>query len=514
MAHNIRTSSEHTSSIAEAHTSTLEASEQTSSPASHTAHNRDHERPTYQHPLRIMSGLYLGVFAGLYSETSLNIALSKLSEHFAVSLALMQWIVVGYMLVIGIILPFTSLLMKRIPARRLVLFALSAFIVGAILSALAPSFALLLAGRMIQGVGTGLILPVVFAATVKVFPPYRVGTAMGIASLIILFAPVIGPTLAGFLIAAFSWRAIFWSFALIVALAWICAFAFMVEPFERTTHRLDILSCIPAILGFGGIVLGTSLAAEFGFGSLSVLISLLVGILGVVLFVRRQCHLETPVLDMRVFSHGAFTVGSLMVTLSFATILAVMYVFPQYLQNAQGIDVAKAGLLLLPGGLVNALVAMGAGILMDRIGARIITRTGYLLSLAGVALMLVAVTRGSLPLLMTGYMVMSLGVPCTMSPSQTYALGALPGNLSTDGSTIVNTSQQVMGAVATAVATTLLLNGTRLAQGSGATSAQAFASGSAWVFIFALVLLVCAFAISLKVAQLPSAEEAHQKLQA
>lgn len=166
-----------------------------------------------------MLGLYAGAFLGMLSETSMNIALPDLCDAFNITTGTAQWMVVGYMLAIGIVLPCVGFLLKWIKAKTLVLVALACFLVGSVLSAAAPVFALVLAGRIIQGVGTGIVLPTMYAAIMRVFPPAKIGAANGVAGLVIMFAPVIGPTLAGLIIGACSWRAIFVLFAVVAAVA-------------------------------------------------------------------------------------------------------------------------------------------------------------------------------------------------------------------------------------------------------------------------------------------------------
>ena len=133
-----------------------------------------------KHPGLTMASLLLGAFVGMFSETSLNIALPKLMIIFHTSTAVLQWLVTGYMLIIGIVLPLSSLIAKWFTTRQIVIFALLDFIIGAAISALAPNFAVLLAGRMIQGIGTGLILPLMFTIVMQIFPPKKIGSIMGI----------------------------------------------------------------------------------------------------------------------------------------------------------------------------------------------------------------------------------------------------------------------------------------------------------------------------------------------
>ena len=150
--------------------------------------------------------MLIGGFVGMLSETSLNIALPTLMSQLHVNIGTIQWLVTGYMLIIGIVLPLSSLLSRIFSTRQIILFALIDFMVGAAISALAPSFGLLLIGRMIQGIATGLILPLMFTVATLIFPPYKLGSAMGMIGLVIMFAPAIGPTLAGMILGILSWQ--------------------------------------------------------------------------------------------------------------------------------------------------------------------------------------------------------------------------------------------------------------------------------------------------------------------
>lgn len=162
------------------------------------------------HPLLAMSGILVGAFVGMLSETALNIALPSLMTQLHVGIGTIQWLVTGYLLVIGIVLPLSSLLARWFTTRQLIIFALIDFIVGATISALAPDFAVLLVGRMIQGIATGLLLPLMFTVATLIYPPYKLGTAMGMIGLVVMFAPAIGPTLAGIILGVLSWQWIFW----------------------------------------------------------------------------------------------------------------------------------------------------------------------------------------------------------------------------------------------------------------------------------------------------------------
>lgn len=452
------------------------------------------------HPYLALMGLYCGGFAGMYSETALNIALPQLSLAFGVDVSVTQWLVVGYMLVIGVVLPFAGLLMKWFSARKLTLFALGAFLVGAIVSAAAPSFAIAFVGRAMQGIGTGLILPITFAMVFEVFPLHKVGAAMGASALVVMFAPAIGPTLAGALVGAGSWRLVFASFAVMALVGIVFAWKFEVNPFKLTKPAIDAPSVALSVVGFGVVVFGAGMASSCGWASPIVLGGLVAGLVCLALYVRRQLSMEVPVIDMRIFSHQGFRVGAVCMMVNFGITLSAMYILPQFYQNGMLLAVAVTGVVMLPGGIVNALMSMISGRIYDRIGARGPAICGFGLSIVGATALLFVTPESPLSYVVACHVVMMLGVPLAMSPCQTHALSSLPRELSTDGSTALNTMQQVLGAVCTAVATSLLTAGqASYVAAGGADATLAFTQGSHWGFAFALALAVIGFACALRI---------------
>ena len=448
----------------------------------------------FEHPHRLMLGLYLGAFLGMLSETSMNIALPALCDEFGITTGTAQWMVVGYMLAIGIVLPCVGLLLKWVKAKTLVIVALCCFLVGAVVSAASPVFALVLAGRILQGVGTGIVLPSMYAAIMRVFPPAQIGAANGVAGLVVMFAPVIGPTLAGLLIGMFSWRAIFALFAVVAVAAIACTAAFFVTPIETTRPRIDVTSVVASVIGFGCLVAGVSLVSDMG--ASGVVIGLLVvGVLVLAFYVWRQLHLESPLLDLKILGLRSFTVPALMVTCSFACTLAIMYIAPQELQRGLGFDATTAGLLMLAGGVVNAICSFGAGRLFDRFGAVPLVRLGALLAIVGSVLFLMIGVGTAPAFFVLAHVVFMIGIPFMQQSAQSAALKGLPHHLAADGATILNTMQQVVGAVGTAIATCLLMAG-QAAGTAGESAAQGFVTGSRHGYIFGLVLIVIALLLS------------------
>ena len=444
--------------------------------------------------------MYFGGFTGMYSETALNIALPQLSLAFAVELNVAQWLVVAYMLVIGLVLPFASLLMKWFSARQITLFALFSFLAGSLISGFAGTFEICLAGRCIQGIGTGLVLPLMFAMVLEVIPPHKIGQAMGVGALVIMFAPAIGPTLAGFLIGTLSWRWIFFSFCITLTVAILFAIKFEVNPYKLTKPQIDVVSVISSCFGFGGIVLGAGMVSLFGLTSAPVLGAFAVGIICLAVYIKRQLSIKIPVLDLHVFTYQGYRVGVMCLMLNFGITLAAMYVLPQFYQNGMLIAVAATGMLMLPGGLINAAVSVAAGNLFDRFGARGAALIGFACSALASSMLMIATPQTPIWYVVACHIIMMIGVPLAMSPCQTHALASLPPQLNSDGSTLMNTLQQVLGAICTAVATCLLAVGQNNYFAAGGTdSALAFSEGSHLGFIFTLVMAILGFLLAFRI---------------
>ena len=432
-------------------------------------------RTSVKHPFLVMMALYFGAFIGMFSETSLNIALPVLINEFKIDTGVAQWMVIGYMLVIGLVLPFVSFLMKWFSVRKLTIFALACFAIGCIISGTAMNFPLLLGGRMLQGVGTGLVLPMMFSMVLEVFPPYKIGRMMGLTALIIMFAPAIGPTLSGIILGTLSWRWLFFLFATVLVIGLVFGIKYMVSPYELTKKPLDILSVITSCLGFGGLVAGAGLASVYGWGSMIVIGLLVIGILALCVYGYRQFALETPVLNLHAFQ------------------------IPQFLQNGLLLPVAMTGIVMLPGGVVNALVSLFAGTLYDKIGAKLPACLGFLISIVGAALLCMTTKESTILFVIICHVLLMIGVPLAMSPSQSAALNSLPPELSTDGSTILNTMQQVLGAICTAIATSLLGLGQQAYFATGSSdNVGAFINGTHYGVLFALVLAVIGLLLAFK----------------
>ena len=442
------------------------------------------------HPKLAMVSMLLGAFVGMFSETSLNIALPTLVQALQVNTGTIQWLVTGYMLVIGIVLPLSSLINRWFTTRQVIIFALSDFIIGAAISTLGSSFAVVLVGRMIQGIGTGLILPLMFAVVMQIFPPQKIGAVMGMCTLVIMFAPAVGSTLNGLILGKLSWNWIFWLFIPFLAIALLFAITSLENVGNVTRPHVDGLSIVESAIGCSGLVIGASLSSRFGWLSVPVITALAIGVVVLAFYTHRQLHLAEPILNLRIFKHRAFAIGTGLVMLDFGIILASMYLLADVHSKWSPVAGCNGGDDYAAWGSGERITSAVAGRLYDNVGAKRPALVGVVLALVGVLMLLTTSTRTTVTFVIAAHVILMIGCPLFMAPSQTSALNALPGISSNDGSTILNTMQQIVGAVATAVATSLLELGRR---GTAGTAAARFTTGAHYGFCFTLILAIIAF---------------------
>ncbi len=243
---------------------------------------------------------------------------------------------------------------------------------------------------------------------------------------------------------------------------------------------------------------GVSMASDYGWGSPQVLGVLVVAIVILAIYIVRQLHATTPILNFRVFASSKFRVGALLVMLDFGVTLSTMYLLPMFWQNGLAIAVALTGIVMLPGGVVNAIVSAVAGRIYDNIGARKLVIMGFLLTVVGIAMLILTTKSSAIWYVILAHIIIMIGVPLSMSPAQTFALNVLDRRSTGDGSTIMNTFQQIVGAIATAVSTSLLGVGQHLS--SAATGSQtAFTSGVHYGLIFPMILAIIGFVLAFRV---------------
>ncbi|NAP00943.1 DHA2 family efflux MFS transporter permease subunit, partial [Halomonas sp. MG34] len=285
-------------------------------------------------PLLIV--LISGAFVAILNQTLLATALPHIMEDLDLNANTAQWLQSIFMLVNGIMIPITAFLIERFTTRGLFLTAMGVFALGTVICAIAPNFGFLMVGRVAQAAGAGIIMPLMQTILFLIFPLEKRGAAMGMFGLIIAFAPAIGPTLSGWLVEHFPWRSLFYVILPIVIIDIIVAYFILKNITKQTFPKLDVLSIILSTLGFGGLLFGFSTAGNSGWGSVQVIVSMIVGAVALVWFIRRQLKLEKPILEFRIFKYKIFTLTTSLGMVVFVAMIGGAVILPLLMQTMLG----------------------------------------------------------------------------------------------------------------------------------------------------------------------------------
>lgn len=405
--------------------------------------------------------LMIGAFFTVLNSTVMSNVIPVIMKEFDVTTSAAQWLTTIYMLTAAIVVPTSAFLMSRYSIRTLYLTCMAVFTVGTILAGFAPSFAILLVARVIQALGASIIMPLLMNILFKAFPEEKRGKAMGLFGLVLIFAPAIGPTLAGLILEAGSWKTIFniiWPITLIV---FIFSYIKLEKEEAPSGGKFDFLSVLLSAIGFGTLIYGFSSAGTKGWDDAIVITCLIVGVIGLILFIIRQNHLEKPMLNFRIFQHSQFTLSVVVFCTVIFAMYSVMITVPIYLQTVRGMSALDSGLLMMPGSILMGLLMPINGNLYDRFGVKPLLWIGFPLMIISSILFSNLTISTSFAFVCVAYIIRMLGVGIVQVPMQTNALNALKESEVTHGSAMVNTLQQLVGAVSTSLIITMVSNRTK-----------------------------------------------------
>lgn len=456
-------------------------------------------------PGSVIVVLVVLVFAAMMmflNETILSVALPAIMADFGIEPEVAQWLTTGFMLTMAIVIPTTGYVLQRWSTRTIFLTALLSFLTGTVVAALAPVFGVLLAGRVLQAVGTALIMPLLMTVAMTVVPPQRRGTVMGTISIVMAVAPALGPTVSGLILESYTWHWLFWVMVPMVAVVLVCGLVFLRNIGETAKTPLDVFSVLLSAVAFGALIYALSSLGELfdpqSTARVRVLLLAVVGIAALVAFVLRQRSLipsGRALLDLRVFALRDFTIPVSVLLMVFGALLGAVTILPLYLQTSLDFSERTTGLLLLPGGLLNGLLSPFVGRLFDRVGPRPLIFPGVLLLLGSLAGMSTLDEHSTLLAVMVMHICFSVSLGLSITPLMTTALGALPAHLYGHGSASLNTLQQLAGAMGTALLIMMLGRGTKAALAEGEAMAAATAQGTHWAFLLATVFAVLALVL-------------------
>ncbi|MDR7239337.1 DHA2 family efflux MFS transporter permease subunit [Neobacillus drentensis] len=481
-------------------------------------------------PYLMIAILFIGAMVSFLNNSLLNVALPSIMVDLNIKdYSTVQWLSTGYMLVSGILIPASAFLLTRFSNRHLFITSMAIFTLGTAVAAFAPSFGLLLTGRMIQAAGSSVMGPLLMNIMLVSFPREQRGTAMGIFGLVMITAPAIGPTLSGYIVEYYDWRVLFEMILPLAAISLLLAVWKLENVMEQNkSAKLDYFSVVLSSLGFGGLLYGFSSASSDGWTDGIVLTTLIVGGIALIAFIVRQLKMKEPLLDLRVYKYPMFALGSIIAIVNAVAMFSGMILTPAYVQNVRGISPLDSGLMMLPGAIVMGIMMPITGKLFDKFGPRILAVVGLVVTAISTYMLANLQIDSSYTYIVLVYTLRMFGMSMVMMPIMTNGLNQLPTRLNPHGTAINNTAQQVSGSIGTAILITIMnsvtkteatglmagVDPTTLTEASTALlTKQALLAGIQYSFYVTLAINIVALVLAVFVKRVDTSEEVVRQLE-
>jgi len=395
--------------------------------------------------------LIVGSFMSVLDTSIVNVAIPHIQTELGASADDVEWIVTGYTLALGVIVPLSGWLGLRFGLTTVYILSLVGFAVASGLCGLAWNLDVLIGFRVLQAIPGGVLPVVTMTMLYQIVPRQKIGTAMGMYGLGVVVAPAVGPTLGGYLVQYIDWRLIFYINVPIGILGTVAALAVFPRIHPSTWPKFDAWGFVTVAYGLFALLLAFSKAQKWGWTGYRVEMLIVSGLLSLALFVVIELEVDNPLINVRVFKSWPFTNSLILIAITTTGMFTTLYFIPQFLQVTQGLQALPAGVVLLPSALVLVVLMPIAGQLYDRIGARWPAVIGLLLMAYGQYLLahLTADTPQTSIVLWTT--VRNLGTGLAMMPIMTAGIAGLPTALTSSGSAMNNVAQRVSSSVAVAV---------------------------------------------------------------
>ena len=412
-----------------------------------------------------------------------------LMSDFSVSSTQAQWSYSVFLLVVGVMIPLSAFISRRFRARIIFLFSLTIFLLGSIICYFSTSMIVLIIGRILQAIGNGIIMPYVQILLLRTIPEEKWQTYMGLYGLVIGIAPVIGSFLGGFVISLYGWRELFSFFTIATVILLVLGIIFVKDDTTTEDYPLDHLSVALSIIGCAGVMLGFTNIADFGVTHYLVILPIIIGIIALVLFVKRQSKLEKPLVNLSILKNKYFTVGAIFICILFACLNGCTALLPIFMQGVAFNSAIFSASVLLPGGLLIIAFNMIGPLLTNRIGIKKVLIMGCVISIIGFGAMMFYTQDSSFEVLAITQSIRYIGAGLALMPATTWALTMVSDKVE-DGTAVNNTLRQISAAIGSSmvVVTVAILAGGTI--GHNTASVVAFNQTSLIMLVLHVVMLI------------------------
>ena len=399
------------------------------------------------HRILVFLTLIIASFSSSMAMVSMSIMLPPIMETFGISTSTAQLLISGAALVSGIMIPVAAYLIKRLTNKIFFVLAMSMFFLGSLLGAMANQFFILLIGRLIQALGSGLIMPFSQIMILSIYPREKHGTAIGNFTLSVLIAPVVSPYIAGLVIDNLGWQFIFNILFMVGLVSMAMGLAFMKNVTRQFSESFSAISVVLSSLGVFGLLIGLNNLSDSSFFSLETGGALLLGLGLLFLFVFLQFRLPNPLLDLRILRNSKFRTALLIAITMYMAYMGGGVLMPIYGQTIRGFSATSYALIILPGSVFMALISALSGRIYDKQGPKFVTNIGaVLLCLGNIFGIMLNMESSFLFIGLTSFM-LSVGIGFIFSPIPPMALSELDDKGKVDGSAILGSIRQVINAI-------------------------------------------------------------------
>ena len=415
--------------------------------------------------------ILISTFAGMLMQTVLGTTLPTLMKDFNISMATAQGATTWFLLANGIMVPVSAYFATRFSTKKLYIGAYSLLFIAILVAYAAPTsnYNIFIIARILQAMAVGITMPLMQVVFVNIFPPKKMGAVMGMGGLVIGLAPAIGPTFAGWILdknhvilgitITNSWRTIFLLPLIALGICLIFMPFIFRDVVPNKPMKLDLLSLVEAVIGFGLFLWGFTNVATDGWGSVgTVIVPIIVGVAVIALFARRQLHMEQPFLDISVFKIKHFTLTTLTIAMVTMAMMGVEMMLPLYMQTVHSLTPLQSGLVLLPGALMMGIMSPVAGIAYDKVGARRLAIVGALILGLGTVPFMFFNLQTPEHFITVLYGMRMFGIAMIFMPLTASAMNILPVEEVAHGTAANNTARQVASAIGVALLASVTQN--------------------------------------------------------
>lgn len=399
----------------------------------------------------VFINIMIATIASSMLATALTTALPPIVKDLNISITMGQWLTSGYSLAMAIMMPLTAFLINRFPTKKLYCSAIIIFIAGLMICCMAPTFPIMMIGRIVQASGNGILTSMAQVITLSIFPSEKKGSAMGWYGLSVGAAPVIAPTIAGIMVDQAGWKMIFVAAAVIMVIGLVYAIAVLGNVLDNEAVKFDVGSFVLSAITFGGVTLGIGNIGNYGLMGIQTYIPLILGIVGSVLFVRRQMHLKEPFLDVRILSNRDYAISVIGSMLLYFIMMGSSIMLPLYVQQVKGLSATISGLVVLPGSLAMAIISPFAGKIFDKLGIKILLFSGSVCLIASNLCMYFINMDTSVWFAATFNVIRSVAIGCLMMPLVTWGVGSIDTRKTSHATALLTSLRTISGAIGSAV---------------------------------------------------------------